>query len=172
MNHAPSIRPARAEDAHAITALRDRTIRTVVAPLGLYTPEQIDQWAGTFSPELSAAVIAEGNSYVSEIENHVVGFGRLQVSDAGVLHIRGIFVDADFIHRGLGRQMVEYLLALAQSRGERAVELIATLNARGFYERLGFQCLARVMHTTRSGAIIPGFHMRIVLGGQTGAAAS
>lgn len=159
------IRDAANADAPAIAALRERTIRTVVAPMGLYAPDEIEAWASNFGADKVAALIAQGNYFVAEREGRVVGIGRLQPAPQAVGYIRGVFADADCIGQGAGTAIVRRLLARAGELGIATLELVATLNARTFYERLGLSCLDRIRHATSNGAMIPGYYMRLVLGG-------
>ena len=154
------IRPASPADAPAIATIREVTIRTIVAPMNLYSHEQIDSWAANFPAARVAAYIEQDNCLVAEDGGRILGFGRLHLGSPGLAVIRGVFVDADCVGRGIGRQIVKRLLAIGQSLAATRFDLVSTLNARSFYERLGFTCLERVEHTTSNGAVIPGYHMR------------
>jgi N-acetylglutamate synthase-like GNAT family acetyltransferase len=154
------IRQAQPADAPAIATIREVTIRTIVAPMNLYSPEEIDSWAANFPAARVAAFIEEGNYLVAEDGGRILGFGRLHLGSPGLAVIRGVFVDAGFVGRGIGGQIVKRLLAIGQSLAATRFDLVSTLNARSFYERLGFCCLERVEHTTSNGAVIPGYHMR------------
>jgi len=153
------IRPAIPDDAAAIAALRERTIRTVVAPLGLYTPAEIDAWASDYSAGRVRDFIAQGNFFVAE-GDRLHGYGRLHFDARGPTLLKGIFVDADSIGRGTGSAIVRHLLARGHALGATTFELFATLNARRFYERHGFEALSVVRHGTPNGAVIPSVHMR------------
>lgn len=157
------IRDAIPADAPAIAAIRERTIREIVAPLNLYSPEEIRSWAANFDADRVVGFINQGNYLVAEVDGCVVGFGRFQVDAPDTATIRGIFVDAGWVGRGIGGRIVDRLLALGTGLGITTFDLVATLNARTFYERLGFQFLERVRHTTANGAVIPGLRMRFVV---------
>lgn len=154
------IRPAENKDAVAIAEIRERTIRTIVAPLNQYGSDEIEAWASNFSAQRVQEFIEQGNYLVAELEGRVVGFGRLQIESATEALVRGVFVDADCVGRGIGSALVTELLKLARTLGIETVELVATLNARSFYERLGFEFLKQIRHATSNGAMIPGLHMR------------
>ncbi|MFN0136882.1 MAG: GNAT family N-acetyltransferase [Phycisphaerae bacterium] len=154
------IRTAENKDAVAIADIRERTIRTIVAPLNQYSADEIEAWASNFSAQHVQAFIEQGNYLVAELEGRVVGFGRLQIESATEALVRGVFVDADCVGRGIGSALATELLKLAHTLGIESVELVATLNARSFYERLGFEFLKQIRHATANGAMIPGLHMR------------
>jgi N-acetylglutamate synthase-like GNAT family acetyltransferase len=155
------IREAQPADADAIATIRERTIRTVVAPLNEYTPDEIEAWAANYTAERVETFIAEGNYLVAEEGGAVVGLGRLTVDQPGHAIVRGVFVAPEVVGRGIGTQIVQQLLARGQNLGITVFELVATLNARSFYERLGFSFIKRLRHPTANGAIIPGLHMKL-----------
>jgi putative acetyltransferase len=157
----PSLRAATPADAPVIASLRERTIRTVIARVSppLYTPEEIEAWASNYSESRLLGFIGEGNFLVAEQEGRIVGYGRLAVETPGAGIVRGLFVDASCIGKGIGAAVLTRLLEIARERGLTRVDLVATLNARSFYERHGFVCLERVQHGTPNGAVIPGFKM-------------
>lgn len=87
----------------------------------------------------------------------VIGTGRL-LPDG---HIGRMAVAASWRGRGVGRALLEALLACARARGFASVELNAQTTAIGFYERCGFRAegpefedagiLHRVMRRTLEG---------------------
>ena len=154
------IRDATPADAPAIAAVRERTIRTIVAPLGLYSQAEIDAWAGHFTAGRVAGLIAMGHYLVAADNERVVGFARLVMDAPGRATIRGVFVDADHVGLGIGTRLVGELLLRGARAGVTTFDLVATLNARSFYERLGFTLLEQVRHTTVHGAELAGLRMR------------
>lgn len=64
----------------------------------------------------------------------VIGTGRL-LADG---HIGRMAVRAGWRGHGVGRALLEALLACARARGHAAIELHAQTTALGFYERAGF----------------------------------
>lgn len=64
----------------------------------------------------------------------VIGTGRLLPGG----HVGRMAVDAAWRRRGVGRALLDALLACARARGLAAVELHAQTTAIGFYERAGF----------------------------------
>lgn len=159
-----TIREAISDDAPVIADIRQGTIRKVVAPLGLYTPQQIEEWSSNYDASRVRKFIADGNFLVAESDGRVVAYGRLMVGPPAmrgrVGTVRGVFVEKDNIGRGIGGQVLDRLLELGARIGVEVFELVATLNAQHFYERHGFRALERVMHATPNGTAIPGVVMR------------
>ncbi|CAN5678731.1 hypothetical protein BH11PLA1_BH11PLA1_23370 [soil metagenome] len=157
------IRPAHPNDAAAIAALRERTIRTVVAAAGVYTPDEIARWSASYTAERVEGLIAAGNFLVAELGGRVVGMGRLKLGDPlppGQACLRGLFTDADTIGRGAGTALVRALLARAARQGVTEIALAATLNAETFYDRLGFTSHGRERFATINGTWIAAVDMR------------
>jgi len=71
-------------------------------------------------------------------QGQVLATGRLLVHAPGVGRIGRMAVSAPYRGRGLGRQVLRGLMAVARERGDHLVCLHAQLSARGFYEREGF----------------------------------
>lgn len=67
-----------------------------------------------------------------------VATGRLLASDQGVARIGRMAVTRLLRGGGFGREVLQALVAAAQSRGDREVRLHAQRSAEGFYRRQGF----------------------------------
>lgn len=156
------IRRATPADAPSIARIREATIRTVVAPLGQYTPQEIDAWASNYSVDMVLRFMHEATLYVG-VDDHdnVLGFGRFRVDDHHFeAVIQGVFVDAAHVGRGVGSVVLRQLLTDIDALNVRVTNITATLNARSFYERHGFAALEQIRHTSPTGADIPAIRMR------------
>lgn len=129
------VRLAGPDDLPALLALRHD-----VFVLGQDVPEELerdelDAVADHAVALLDGAVVGTGrlvdgridddSRFVPGSEGMVGTIGRMAVADAA----RGT---------GIGRALLDLLVARAAERGLPAVELHAQLHARGFYERAGF----------------------------------
>jgi amino-acid N-acetyltransferase len=101
---------------------------------------------------LAAALKAEGlptddlccafNRYYALEENgQVLGYAGLERRDGAVL-LRSVVVPPERRGSGVGRRLVEATLDLAATLGHREVHLL-TMTATDFFERLGFERVAR-----------------------------
>jgi GNAT superfamily N-acetyltransferase len=89
--------------------------------------------------ELSDQGVRDGRTRVADASGRVIGFATwLGIGD--VTEIEDLFVDPDWMRRGVGRALVADLVALARQRGVRRVEVTGNPHARAFYERVGFTC--------------------------------
>lgn len=88
--------------------------------------------------ELSDLGVREGRVRLATADGgRVVGFATvLVVGHAG--EIEDLFVDPDWMGRGVGRELVGDIAARARQQGLRRLEVTANPHARGFYEKLGF----------------------------------
>ena len=94
-----------------------------------HVPEELE-WDGL--DDTCLHVIAES------VDGVAVGTGRL-LPDA---HIGRMAVLKEWRRRGVGRALMEALIAAARERGFQAVELSAQTHAIGFYQRFGFTVIS------------------------------
>jgi GNAT superfamily N-acetyltransferase len=87
--------------------------------------------------ELSDQGVTDGRTRVADVDGRVVGFATW-LGTGDVTEIEDLFVDPDWMRRGIGRALVQDLITLAQRRGVRRVEVTGNPHARAFYERVGF----------------------------------
>jgi putative acetyltransferase len=127
-----SIRAATADDAAAISALVQQSVR--LGNADAYPPPIIDLICANFSPAKVLQRMAEREVFVGEVEGQV----------AATVSLRGdklysLFVAPGRQGTGVGRRLVEHIEAAAARRGVRELRLSAALSARPFYERLGYR---------------------------------
>ena len=84
--------------------------------------------------------VGEGGLHMGGFEGgRLVAYGRLSVDrDGRGAALYQVVVESGRQRSGVGRQLVEALLALASDRGLSHVRLDARVEAVGFYEALGF----------------------------------
>lgn len=133
-----SVRPARAEDLHLLPELeREATQRFYDLPDLLDVPEDVT------SLEEFQAGHREGCVWVAECDGRLAGFafcGRLD----GHLHLEELAVTREFGRRGIGRALVEAVIACARNEGLAGVTLTTFRDVAWnapYYRRLGFSVL-------------------------------
>ena len=87
--------------------------------------------------ELSDQAVAEGRTRVAEADGRVIGFATW-LGTGEVTELEDLFVDPDWMRRGVGRALVHDQIALARQRGVRRFEVTGNPHARAFYETVGF----------------------------------
>jgi GNAT superfamily N-acetyltransferase len=145
-----SIRPARPDDCAGICAAHLASIRGLCARD--YTPEEIESWCLGKTPDVYAPLIERYPWLVAEIGGRIVGFGELDAAVAPeTAEIRGLYLAPEAVGCGIGRALVERLLAIARAAGARRVILKGTLTAEVFYQRMGFRTVQRATHRSHGG---------------------
>lgn len=97
------------------------------------------------SAEPDEGNLAAGRARVAVADrDRVVGFASWRSDDSSV-ELTDLFVEPDWMGRGIGRSLVTEAIALASGGGSVRIALIANSRAVGFYRRLGFSQGAEVV---------------------------
>lgn len=131
----PEIRPAQADDADALSVL----IRATVAQSNAadYPPAVLAQVIAAFSVEAVAAQIARRQVFVALDTGELCGTAALEGDQ-----VRSVFVDPARQGQRIGQHLMAEVEAAARRAGVARLLVPASLTARGFYERLGYQLLS------------------------------
>lgn len=160
-----TLRAYRPDDAHTLLALFRDTIRRVNDRD--YTPDQIRAWASDdIDPTAWASRFAGRFVVVAEESVRPVGFAELETGG----HIDRVYVSADHQRRGVGRALLEGVVAEARRRGIARLFVESSITARPFFEAQGFTVLGPQVVTCRGTAFV-NYRMECVLA-QPGAAAA
>jgi len=95
-------------------------------------------WAQNRDPKQMAQALAFSHPVVSVWDGErMIGFGRATSDGVYRAVIWDIVIDQDYRQRGLGRKLVETLIAHPHVQAVERVYLFST-HQQGFYERIGF----------------------------------
>ena len=135
--HAILIRRATLQDADAISALIERTVRISNAPD--YEADALDFLITEMTPVHIAERIAQRDVFVA-----VAGRTRENETIEGTVtyfagKLRGMFVAPERQRGRLGRRLVEHVESHARGLGVTELKLSSSLTARGFYRKLGYR---------------------------------
>ena len=125
-----TVRSAAAAD---VAALRDVYRRSSLSNEG-------DRDLLSSHPELldwSDLAVREGRTRMAEADGCVAGFATLVFTETSA-EVEDLFVDPDWMRRGIGRLLVEDMATLARASGWRCIEVDANPHALSFYTRVGF----------------------------------
>jgi len=148
------LRSGRADEVDILWALRTRCVREICS--AAYPPEVIAPWAASPPPAHYRALIGQGGCIVAEdAEGHLLGYG---VIDQAGNEIDALFVDPDQGGRGIGRALMDAMVALGDP--SRPLVLSASLNAVPFYRRAGFQPLREEAYAHPSGVSLASVRMQ------------
>jgi len=87
--------------------------------------------------ELSEVAIEEGRTRVATVDGRVVGFVSTVTSD-DVVELDDLFVEPDWMRRGIGNQLVLHVMEDARRTGAQRLEVTANPHALAFYQNAGF----------------------------------
>lgn len=86
---------------------------------------------------LGPAGLAEGRTYVAEVDGSLVGFATW-AETAGSIELEDLFVDPGYMRRGIATALVKRIADVLRARGVGRVEVTANPHALGFYRAVGF----------------------------------
>ena len=137
------IKPWQEAEIDAFLVRQEVFIREQAVPIEL----ELDEW----DPLATHAL-----AYLDEC---CIGTGRLVDKGRGQAQIGRMAVLARFRNQGVGKQILEKLIALAKSQGARSIVLHSQITAIPFYEKQGFL----VQGSTYDEAGIPHRNMILLL---------
>lgn len=138
-------RPAGGADARAVLDIK----RTAISGIsdGSYTDRQLSAW----QPEQSAVSdfrrAIESDTFdvvLAEIEGKLAGYGVLNTDTD---RIDAVFVAPAFAGDGVASSLVRQFESRAQMRAVSELTIVSSLNAKGFYESLGYWDFGRKTRT-------------------------
>ncbi len=132
------IRKAVHQDAALIIQAHIRSIREICA--ADYTPEQVAAWSGRdFKVSRWCESMDRDQVWVIANEQQdIFGFGHLMFPAEGEAYVAGLYFVPEAKGQGLGKQMMELILAEARLRQVKLIKLDGTKNAVQFYLAAGF----------------------------------
>ena len=115
-----------------------------------FSPSQLDQlcelfrvaafWAGTRRPSEMAKAIANSHPVVTVWDqDHLIGFARATSDGVFRATIWDVVIHPDYQGAGLGRKLVQTLIAHPHMNKVERTYLMTT-HQQSFYERIGFKC--------------------------------
>ena len=133
------IRPARDDDADAVSAVIQKALRETNARD--YAPEIIDRIALSFGPAAVSQLVAKRTVFVATLEGRIVGTASL---DGSV--VRTVFVEPGVQGRGIGRRLMAEVERTARERNVAVLAVPSSVTAETFYARLGFRSVRDSFH--------------------------
>lgn len=103
-----------------------------------YDAAQLDSWA-TLSPDLKkwCQPLQDSYSLIYFEKENILGFGS--ITETGYLD--RLYVHKDHIGKGIGNQLAEQLEAYAKGLGLKEIVTHASITARPFFEKRGYQLI-------------------------------
>lgn len=130
------IRPYVEADLDTLIELFAESVRQVASQD--YSPAQIEAWAPVaVNREHWKARLGGRPTYVAEAGREIVGFSDLEPNG----HIDMLFVHADHQGQGVARALLDHIHASAHEQGIDRRFTEASITARPFFERNGFEVI-------------------------------
>ena len=129
-------RQAEPADAAAVLEIKQTAIETAGEP---YSNKQRAAWRPTGEALPAFTQAMESEQFVVllvETDDGPAGYGVLNIDEA---RIDAVFVAPEHAGQGLGSSLVGQLETRAQMLGLADLTVVSSLNARAFYESLGYE---------------------------------
>lgn len=131
----PLVRPATHDDADAMRSLH--TVAVYELADSHYDADQLDAWAAPDADRDGFPFDDPDHHLVlAERDGEVAGFGQLNLPEREVV---ADYVHPDHAGHGVGSTLLAHLEGYARGSGFDRLELTASMNAVGFYERHGYE---------------------------------
>ncbi|MBE7618376.1 GNAT family N-acetyltransferase [Komagataeibacter sp. FXV2] len=151
------IRPIDPSETHSALAL----YRAAISNIGtqFYSARQRAEWATR--TEVQFLRLARSRArFVAERDGRIIGYVGY---DRSRQTLTECYVHPHHQHQGIGRLLVRHVLHIAHADGLEGLTVLASLNARSFYESLGFVFQQAENLDMSDGQILPCCQMRASL---------
>ncbi|MBL4788024.1 MAG: GNAT family N-acetyltransferase [Kordiimonadaceae bacterium] len=142
-----TLRPARADEAEALSALCLRS-----KAFWNYTDEQIESFRTELT--LSAKDIETQPVIVVELAGVYLGIARI-IPEGDTAVLEDLFIDPSTIGTGLGRQLFNWVVKAARDTGAATLSIDADPNAEPFYKHMGAVTIGRSPSGSIPGRLLP-----------------
>lgn len=121
-----------------------------------YTRTEIEHWAPD-EPDIESWRKSLKNSItnVAESSGNIIGFAQLTKEG----YIERLYIHNSFQGKGVGSQLIRDIEEEAKNRGMKEVIVYAAEVAKGFYEKLGYDC-EKKMRRDYNGVIYNNYILR------------
>lgn len=142
-----TVRQGRPDDDVALVTVKGDAIEAGADDR--YTAAEVAAWSPDVETIAGYGQALESDRYlvlVAELDGEVVGYGVVNV-EGGTLP--ALYVDPDHRDAGIGSTLLGHIETSAAFSGVATLELLASQNAVGFYESLGYERgeeIERVVH--------------------------
>ena len=149
------VRAARPDDLPAISVLQREAILALAE--ASYGAAGSMAWARWQAADASTLLDHGGVFLVGEDTSALIAVGgwRPDPESPSIAWVRAVFVSPHLTRRGAGRRLMAKVEDSAGVAGRKTLRLIASVNARLFYEALGYAALAPHQWEIEPGLVLP-----------------
>ncbi len=133
------IRLARDEDTAALARLRRQSIRYINSKD--YSPEVIRIWIRRGNTQSMRKQASERKRWVAVEGDQILGFSEHNL----VCELSRLYVHKDHLQKGIGSKLLKMAEDSLRKLGCKKVNLNATITAKKFYEKNGYQMIEKIM---------------------------
>jgi putative acetyltransferase len=110
-----------------------------------YTVQEMKAWTDRLTPELFDEGMKDENNVgiVAMASDAIIGYGFFNVD---AQELRAVYVLPRYVNRGAGGLIMARLEDMARENKIKRLSLQSTVNAVGFYDRLGYQEIKTETH--------------------------
>lgn len=159
-------RVATSADRQAVEAVLHRSYATLLRDA--YDPDLLDAALEVIAVA-QEALLTSGTYLLAEDGARLLGAGGWTAGAPGSgavtpgwAHIRHVAIDPEAAGQGVGRALMECLIGGAEAAGHGSLEVLSTMNAVGFYRRVGFVPQETVVVELSGGIPFPSVRMERV----------
>ena len=146
------IRAALSQDSKQLTALALRS----KAHWG-YSQEFMVACHEELSQPCKKIMAPEFHFFVSEVAGSVTGFYAVEQLSAREFELEALFVEPDWIGKGVGRLLMNHAKAEVLSQGGRSIYIQADPNSAGFYQAIGGALIGQKESASIPGRFLPSY---------------
>jgi len=144
-------------DTSAMIDLFRRSIFEVACEF--YSADQLNVWAPVnIDPEKWVERCLSRRTWLAWDGDSLAGFTDLEVDG----HLDMLFVSPDYQRQGVAQQLYDCVLAQAKHYKNETIFVEASLSARGFFEKQGFEVIEQ-QEIHRGGQVLVNFKMEKLL---------
>ncbi len=139
-----TIRNIQKADKKAILSIHKQAIYGICKDY--YTEKEMKAWTDRLTPSLFDEGIKDDNNIgVVAVESAIiVGYGFFNLRDR---ELRALYVLPQFTNKGAGKLIMARLENIALKTNVKKLTLQSTINAVGFYQKLGYQIIKAERHS-------------------------
>ncbi len=143
-NYDLDVRLAKEEDTQHIYEVYTSAIQKICS--SYYSPKKINGWISWQTVDSYLTYIRKEKMYVGVTKDQVVGFGCLEKFSDCSGEIFKLYVSPQHVKKGVGTHLLRHLEDQAKLKGCTSMRVKSTLNAKNFYESMGYDAIGEDNH--------------------------
>jgi N-acetylglutamate synthase-like GNAT family acetyltransferase len=156
MNRAIKIRNATLDEAQQLSALALRS-----KSHWEYSEEMVRSFEAELTIPPNQIESDDFDYFVAEDSSAVLGFYALERESSTQFELEALFVDPEYIGKGIGRQLMQHAIENVKAKGGKSLVIQGDPNAESFYQAAGGKQIGDRESGSVSGRFLPLFEIEI-----------